>query len=263
MKSDDGKQTDDIYAVYSQFYDTYVVDYARDLNFYQEYAKTVKTPVLEIGAGTGRVTIPLAKAGISIVALDISDSMLAVLKRRVSEQSIEVRNRIEIVKADACSFDLDTRYEQIIVPFYTFNYFLAAEDQDAALDRFYTHLAPQGLLLIDVFIPRTLIQNCPKDPVLKVDKLDPATGNKIKGWNNYLINEIEQIEYRRHVFEIIKPDGVIIRKEFNTKRRYFYPNEINGIFTANGFSIQSVFTGYNKLPVTHDSEQMMYVLKRN
>ncbi len=90
MKQDDSNfgecmaksQSPDVYGDYSEFYDLYVGHRQIDLPFYLEYAKEAKTPVLEIGAGTGRLTLPMAREGVSVVALDISSSILAIPKSR-------------------------------------------------------------------------------------------------------------------------------------------------------------------------------------
>lgn len=50
----------DVYGEYSEFYDVYVGDFLNDLPFYMEFASPVKTRVLEIGAGSGRLTLPMA-----------------------------------------------------------------------------------------------------------------------------------------------------------------------------------------------------------
>jgi ubiquinone/menaquinone biosynthesis C-methylase UbiE len=54
-----------------------------DIPFYVEYAKKSGGPVLELGCGTGRALIPIAKAGIEIWGLDISKSMLEIAKKEV------------------------------------------------------------------------------------------------------------------------------------------------------------------------------------
>ena len=68
----------DAYPFVAEFYD-YVVPYRerQDINFFVDLAKQSAAPVLEIGCGTGRVMIPTARAGVEIVGLDSSASMLA------------------------------------------------------------------------------------------------------------------------------------------------------------------------------------------
>ena len=104
----------DVYKEYSEFYDLYVGDRFVDLPFYLDYARSAQTPVIEIGAGTGRLTLPLARAGVRMVALDVSTSMLAILKSRLAEETSAVRSRIEVVEADASELKLGIRSDVIM-----------------------------------------------------------------------------------------------------------------------------------------------------
>src|SRR4030042_4510591 len=140
-----------------------------DLAFYLEYANASNTPVLEIGAGTGRLTIPLARGGVRVVAVDISSAMLSRLKSRLALEPVDVRARVEIIESDICRLILSKVYDLIIVPFYTFNYLLTPSACDAALDNIATRLSLNGSLLIDVFVPLRLIEQCPASPVPRVD----------------------------------------------------------------------------------------------
>ena len=250
----------DVYGDFSDFYDVYVGDWLEDVPFYLDYAKSLETPLLEIGAGSGRLTLPLARAGFPVVAVDISRSMLALLRERLSEEPEVVRGRVEIVEDDIRELDLGSRYALILVPFYTFNYLLTPQDQRTALNRLAAHLSAEGCLLIDVLLPLTLIDHCPSDRVLRVDTVDPRTGDRIRGWNTYSVDRERQIETRRHVFEVSGPDGTIQRREFTTRRRYSLPSELEGLFTRSGLSIVDVFTGYDREPAGGGSEQLLYLL---
>ena len=89
--SEASSSSSDVYQDYSEFYDLYVGDRLIDLPMYQGYAATSKTSILEIGAGSGRLTIPLACEGYDVVAVDISPSMLAILGEKLTKQPVEVR----------------------------------------------------------------------------------------------------------------------------------------------------------------------------
>lgn len=252
----------DHYSDFYEFYDIYVGKWLDDLPFYLEYAEKAKTPIVEIGAGSGRLAIPLAKANKSVIAVDSSSRMLDILKSRLSQEPSDIQSRVQIVETDASALTLKSKYDLIIVSFFTFNYFLTPKIQKKALRAFYGHLNIEGRILIDVFIPLRRIAHCPKEPILKVDTIDATAKNKIRGWNVYSIDKKRQIEYRRHIFEIVKADGTVSKKEFVTKRRYSYQMELNALFLENGFVLEDVFTGYDKKEAVPDSEQLLYVLKK-
>lgn len=251
----------DIYAGFAAFYDIYVGDWLGDLSFYLDYAEQVESSILEIGAGTGRLTLPLARAGNSIVAIDVSAGMIDVLKSHLRNEPQDVQARVQVINADMCAFDLGCKYELIMVTFDAFNYLLTPQEQKTALERLALHLAPQGRVLVDVFLPLQRIEQCPVEPVQRVDTIDSVTGNKVRGWNVYSMDNDRQIETRQLIFEVTTPDGKILKNEFTLRRRYFYPSELEELFSNNGFAIEAAFEGYNK-GCQPDSEQLQYVLRR-
>src|SRR2546421_519754 len=86
-----------------------------------------------------------------------------------------------------------------------------------ARGRVRAHLSPQpppgGRLLIDVFIPWQRLAACPTEPVLRVDRRNPDSGDHIRGWNRYELDPEVNLEIRRQIFEVTRPDGAIQRYE--------------------------------------------------
>ena len=251
----------DAYREYSRFYDLYVGEKSDDIPFYLQYASEAKTPILEIGAGSGRLTIPFARAGNSVVAVDISPSMLAILEARLSQETSDVQARVQIVRADMLALELVRQFNLAIVPYFTFNYLMTPQSQSSALKRMHAHLAPQGYLLIDVFIPYRWIDDCPSERVVVLDKIDPATGNHVRGLVTFAVDTARQIESRRHVFETTEEDGTVSESVFYTKRRYSFPQELRDLFSQSGFSVEAELTGYGR-PAEPRSEQLVYALRR-
>jgi hypothetical protein len=174
-----------------------------------------------------------------------------------------VRRRVEIVEADACRLDLGRRFELAMVPFYTFNYLVTPPAQTTALDRIAAHLTASGRLLVDVFLPLGLLERPPTEPILKVDRVDPTTGERIRGWNTYRFDRPQQVEHRRHTFEVTRPDGTVRRAEFATSRRYWFRDELSRLFEQHGFVVERVCAGYGGAPADDRSEQLLYVLTAN
>jgi SAM-dependent methyltransferase len=249
-----GTDARESYESFAEFYDVYVGERLDDLPFYLECARSARGAVLEIGAGSGRLTVPLARAGLPLVAVDISPGMLA---------ADAVRRRVEIVEADVCRLDLGRRFELAMVPFYTFNYLVTPRAQALALDRIAAHLTGSGRLLVDVFLPLTLLDRPPTEPILKIDRVDPTTGQRIRGWNAYRFDREQQVEHRGHAFEVTRPDGTVRRAEFATSRRYWFRDELSRLFEQHGFAVERVCAGYAGELANDRSEQLLYVLAAN
>ena len=142
------------YGFTAEFYD-HVAPYAErgDVGFFVEMAQAAGGPVLEIGCGTGRVLIPTARAGIEIVGLDLSPSMLAVCRSNLAQESAETQARVRLVEGDMRDFDLDRQFALVTLPFRPFQHLTSVEDQIACLTTIHRHLAPGGRLVLDLFNP--------------------------------------------------------------------------------------------------------------
>src|SRR5262249_60127441 len=85
-----------------------------DIDGYRRLARESGGPVLELGAGTGRITIPVAQDGLHVDAVDRDSGMLDVLRRKTAALPAEVAERITISEADMRSVQLDRRFALVI-----------------------------------------------------------------------------------------------------------------------------------------------------
>src|SRR5215211_3671614 len=93
------------------FYDAVTpASFAGDTEWYRSKARESGGPVLELGAGTGRITLALAQDGVRVHALDAHAAMLAALRAKLSAEPPEVRDRVVVVEADMRSFELPQRF---------------------------------------------------------------------------------------------------------------------------------------------------------
>jgi SAM-dependent methyltransferase len=117
--------------------------YADDLALWREVAGAVDGPVLDVGAGTGRVTLELAGRGIDMMALDSDAELLDALRERAAAAGVDVPT----VCADARSFDVaPRRFGAVIVPMQTLQLFGGAAGRAAFLRCARSHLVPGGIV---------------------------------------------------------------------------------------------------------------------
>jgi SAM-dependent methyltransferase len=114
--------------------------YAEDLPLWRALAEETGGPVLDVGAGTGRVSLDLAAAGVPVVALDVEAALLAAARRRAAGATFET------VVADARRFALGRRFSLIVVPMQTLQLLGGSAGRAAFLRRAREHLRPGGLL---------------------------------------------------------------------------------------------------------------------
>jgi len=129
--------------------------YAEDLPLWRALAAEHGDPVLDIGAGTGRVALDLARAGYRVTALDRAPELLDVLAARALGRNFDMEGvssqaLVTSVVADARNFDLRERYPLIIVPMQTIQLLGGPTGRAALLRCALNHLPPGGALAIAI-----------------------------------------------------------------------------------------------------------------
>lgn len=114
--------------------------YDADIALWRELAAAAQGPILDVGAGTGRVALDLARRGHDVVALDLDPGLLAELERRAAAE----RTEVQTVVADAAEFALDRRdFALVMAPMQTVQ-LLGAPGRLGFLRCAREHVAPDG-----------------------------------------------------------------------------------------------------------------------
>ena len=229
----------------------------RDVEFHVELAKELGGEVLELAAGSGRIAIPTARAGITITALDLSSYMLAALRESLKRESNEVKARLKIVEADMREFDLGGLFKLITIPFYSFQHLTEADDQVACLRTCHRHLADDGKLVINVTnpsLPRILsdksFEEVQPEPEFKLPD-GRSVIRKIRDTKKDLVNQVITSEF---IYLVTNPDGTQQRLVHELPMRFIFRNELEHLMARAGFAIEAVYEDFQKTPFgTHHS----------
>jgi SAM-dependent methyltransferase len=115
--------------------------YSVDLSFWLSLAERLDGPILDVGAGTGRVTLTLARAGHAVTAVDREPALLDALRERATGLSVQT------VRADARSLALERRdYALCVMPMQTIQLLEGVEGRVAFLRGARRHVRPGGLV---------------------------------------------------------------------------------------------------------------------
>jgi SAM-dependent methyltransferase len=136
------------YGIVADLYDVYVPA-TDDIPFFVNESQKCSGEVLELMAGTGRVSLPLIEAGITLTCVDISGELLAILRDKLAQRSLAA----DIYQADVCELDLGKQFDLVLIPFNSFAHLVSSEDQRRALERIRQHLTPNGRLILTLGNP--------------------------------------------------------------------------------------------------------------
>jgi SAM-dependent methyltransferase len=131
--------------------------------FYLDLARRGAGPVLELACGTGQYIVPVARAGLRAVGLDLSPVMLDGARRRATADAIPGNGRLSLVAGDMRDFDLGERFALVFVARNSLLHLHATDDLLACLAAVRRHLLPGGVLAFDVFNPDPAMLAWPPD----------------------------------------------------------------------------------------------------
>jgi SAM-dependent methyltransferase len=174
-----------------------------DVTFYRELARRRGAArILELGAGTGRITVPLARDGRYVVALDQSAAMLARLGERVARLPPAVAARITPVSGDLRSFAVGGRFPLVIAAFNVLEHLYTRGEVAACLERVAAHLTPDGAFVFDVQLPDLawLLRDSSKRWA-RTRFTDPTTGRTMYYSTNHDYDPVSQIALIRLYYE--------------------------------------------------------------
>jgi SAM-dependent methyltransferase len=116
------------YSKLADIYDDFCV-WDDDIGYFLDAAAAARGPVLELMAGTGRVTMPMLGAGADLTCVDSSPSMLEVLSRKLAGRT----RRARLVCGDVGALPLERAFDLVVLPFRGFNELVGEASQLAAL----------------------------------------------------------------------------------------------------------------------------------
>jgi SAM-dependent methyltransferase len=251
-----------------EFYD-YVTpkSFHGDAEWYRRKAMESGGPVLELGAGTGRITIPIAEDGLSIYALDSDEGMRKALQLKVDMLPEDVRKRIVIVDDDMRSFRLNQKFGLIVAPFRAFLHNLTPEDQKACLQSVYEHLRPGGRFAFNVFHPSLQYMSQNAGALAGVwrwaGEYTLEDGSLLIRSEAGHYDTVRQRVRSLHRYEQYGVDGDLKRTFLHRlELAYLYPADIRRLLEESGFGKVEIAGGFDGRPFKNDMDELVIEAER-
>jgi len=222
-----------------------------DLPFYLKEAEKAKGPVLELACGTGRLTIPMARAGINITGVDISSPMLS----RAREKAAISGCKIPFIRSDIRSFSVNRKFKLIFIPFNSLQHL----HDRISLERFFyrvkAHLAGGGRFILDVFNPNPYYLVRDPQELIPIAHYKDPSGRDILVNESYFYDRASQAA--RPVWHYKLGRRGMGSKKLNM--RCFFPLELEMLLHYNGFAINAKYGDFDRSPFHGDSPKQILV----
>lgn len=227
----------DPYRDIAAYYDCEHEGFHQDVDFYREIMPA--GPVLEIGAGTGRITAALTRAGFEVWAVDSSAAMLDRARRRLAGDQ-----RAHLVESSLEQLSLDRHFATALLPLNTLWHFATAEQQLEALRRLRTHLTDGALLVIDTSNPLALADRA-ANGASRLRFRGTCQGQPLVISSAAWDDEAQQTLTLALQYDTVRPDGLVSRVSSTLLLRYVYRAELDLMLRLTGFRPRQTFGSYD------------------
>jgi SAM-dependent methyltransferase len=198
---------------------------------------------LELGIGTGRIALPLAKRGVRVQGIDLSEAMVARLRAKPGG------NEIEVTIGDFATANVGGGFSLVYLVFNTIMNLTSQDEQVSCFQNVGAHLAPGGCFVIEVQVPE--LQRLPPGETVR-----PFTVTSTRlGFDEY---DVARQGLVSHHYSVV--DGAL--EAMSVPFRYVWPSELDLMARLGGMTLSARYGGWRGEPFTAESTRHVSVWKR-
>jgi SAM-dependent methyltransferase len=249
-----------MYNAIAPYYDLLHADLIEDVEFALALAEITGGPILELGCGTGRILLEIAKGGFEVTGLDSSEEMLAIARDKVAAEPTSVRDRVSLETQDIADFQLAERFGLAILPYNTLMH-LNPPGLAFCLGCVHRHLHRGGALLIDVDNPID-VHDPGQDGLLLLDRsaYDSGRDEDII----LMVSSSGDVQKQtRDTLWIVDASptggGPLKRTIARATLHYYFAHQLNQILESARFELVAQYGDYDRRPYDHESSRLLLV----
>lgn len=243
-----------------RYYDQAYRRRRHDVRFYTELAIESGGPVLELGVGTGRVALAIAKAGVDVVGIEPMTPMLEQARHRLAQLPQAARARIELREGELQRVRLRRKFPLVIAPFNVWMHLYTREQIERGFATVRHHLEPGGRFVFDVLLPdpASLARN-PSKRYRGGTVRHPRDGVRYQYSEYFSYDPAAQIETVMMDFEHPNEKA----RSFCTPltQRQFFPAELEALLHYNGFRVESHTGDFDGKPISVATESQVVIAR--
>jgi SAM-dependent methyltransferase len=244
------------YARLARYYDLENADLTEDLDFWIELAEEYGDPILELGCGTGRVLLNLARRGHRLTGVDNAPEMLSLLQAKLQLASNRhLAQPPELIESSMEAFRTPQAFRLALMPYNTFMHLLSPEAQIAALTRIRQHLAPGGALALDM--PNPGEAYAAQEQGLTLERTFADGDRTVQQLSSVSIDRAAQLAYITWLYDATAPDGGLTRTIVPLTLRYTFPGEMRLLLERCGLALLHLYGNYDRSPYADGAPRML------
>jgi SAM-dependent methyltransferase len=251
-------------AALARFYDLDLQDDPGDLDLYLALADRADGRILELGAGTGRLAVPLATAGHPVTAVDNDPAMLDRARARATAAGVP-EERLAFVDADLLELELPDagRYAFAFIALNSIMLLASREAQRTAFRTLATHLAPGGLAAVDAWLPDAEdLGRFDGRVMLEWPRTDPETGAIVTKVGSAQHDAATNTIDLSAIYEEGRQGEPARRWVRHDRLRLISADELGAFAEEAGLHVEIVAGGYDLSPIGPGSERAVLVAER-
>ena len=227
-----------------------------DIPFYVNRIPSIKSSILELGCGTGRVLTKLSNHCATIHGIDNSVAMIANCREKIQKSKIEI-DKMKIIVGDITNFHIDHKYDLIIAPYRVFQNLETDSQVDGLFNCIRNHLKPEGTCILNVFQP------------WPVNRIKESWGEKAEKFcwekpyeKGYVtchdrkehFDSQKLILYPETIYRYYIDEALVEAVTQKICMRLYYPDQFVNLIKEKRFSIIDCWGGYKGEPYSEGDE---------
>ena len=240
-----------------------------EIDYYRRFFETEGQPVLDVGCGTGRLLLPWLRAGLDVDGCDVSPDMIELCRAKATRERLQPRLFVQAMH----ELNPPRRYQTIVVCG-AFGLGSTREQDAEALRRFYEHLEPGGLLLLDNEVPysdahrwqlwlregqRQLPEAWPPPDELR--RGPDGTDFRLNARVTALDRLDQSLRYEMRA-EMWRNGEQVAEEDHSLTMRMYFKDELLLMLENAGFGDIEVCGDYTDQPATGDHETLVFIARK-
>jgi SAM-dependent methyltransferase len=236
----------DIRTEAAKYYDSNP-GFLNDIPFYQKLIPSPYSSVLELGCGTGRVTLALVPYCQYIQGIDISPAMISICGEKFLKANVP-QTKVQVIEGDISDFDLNKSFDLIIAPFRVLQNLETDHEVDGLFSCIRKHLAPNGTCILNVFRPFREPEEMRKLWATSEENISweiPVEGGRLVCYDRRAGIDVEKlILYPELIYRRYEGETLVEESLLKIVMRCYYPDAFEKLILEHGYAILNRWGGY-------------------